>query len=217
MTFRRGGRRRYPRVRLLLGGAAVAAVLAWGAGFFWFVRTIDHYPAPPAHTDGIVALTGGAARVETALRLLAAGRADRLLLSGIGGGAELGELARLAGVDPAPLAAQVTLGREATSTWGNAAETHLWAQANHIRSLLVVTAYYHMPRALTELSRALDDVKLYPYPVLSPETEGAQSSRHQVPWRVIVAEYTKFLLATAGVSALTSAHAAPVTHPAHGA
>jgi uncharacterized SAM-binding protein YcdF (DUF218 family) len=201
----------------VLSGAAVAAALVWAAGFFWFVHTIGHYPAPPVHTDGIVALTGGAERVETALRLLAAGKADRLLLSGIGGGAELDELAHLAGVNPTPLAARVTLGRDATSTRGNAAETDLWAQANHIRSLLVVTAYYHMPRALTELGRALDDVKLYPYPVLSPETEGAQPSRHFVPWRVIVAEYTKFLLATAGVSALTSSHAAPVTHMAHGA
>lgn len=209
------GRRHGSRLGLLLvGGAAVAVVLAWGAGFVWFMRTISHYPAPPPHTDGIVALTGGAARVETALHLLATGRADRLLLSGIGGGAELGELAHLAAVDPAPLAARVTLGRDATSTRGNAAETRLWAQANHIHSLLVVTAYYHMPRALIELGRTLGDVRIYPYPVLSPE-EGAQPSRYQVPWRVVVAEYTKYLLAAAGVSAFTSAHAA--SSEAHGA
>ena len=59
----------------------------------------------PAHTDGIVAFTGGPERVETALRLLAEDHADRLLLSGIGGGAELAELAHRAGVDPLPLAA----------------------------------------------------------------------------------------------------------------
>ena len=58
---------------------------------------------PPPHTDGIVALTGGAGRVELALHLLATGRADRLLLSGIGGGTDLATLGRLAGIDTASL------------------------------------------------------------------------------------------------------------------
>ncbi len=77
-----------------------------------------------------MAFTGGPERVETALRLLAEGRADRLLLSGIGGGAELPELAHRAGVDPLPLATRVTIGRNATTTRGNAAETAAWARAN---------------------------------------------------------------------------------------
>ncbi len=101
-------------------------------------------PAAPAqvppHVDGIVAFTGGAGRVETALRLLAEGRGDKLLLSGIGGGAELARTGRLAGVDPVPLAARVTMGRNATTTRGNASETAAWARANDIHSLLVVTA-----------------------------------------------------------------------------
>ena len=74
---------------------------------------------PPPHTDGIVALTGGAGRVELALHLLADGQADRLLLSGIGGGTDLATLGRLAGIDTAPLADRITLGRYAASTRGN--------------------------------------------------------------------------------------------------
>ena len=128
--------------------------------------------APP-HTDGIVAFTGGPERVETALRLLAEGRADRLLLSGIGGGAELAELAHRAGVDPLPLAAAVTIDRNAATTRGNAAETADWARANAIRSLLVVTASYHMPRAIAELARALPEVALYPMPVVPAERPDA--------------------------------------------
>ena len=118
--------------------------------------------APPPHTDGIVALTGGAGRVELALHLLADGQADKLLLSGIGGGSDLATLGRLAGIDTARFADRITLGRYAASTRGNGVETAAWAEQNRIRTLIVVTAAYHMPRALAELRQALPDVRLYP-------------------------------------------------------
>ena len=43
-------------------------------------------------------------------------------------------------------------------TRGNAAETAEWARAHQVRSLIVVTSAYHMPRALAELGRDLPDV-----------------------------------------------------------
>ena len=122
--------------------------------------------APP-HADGIVAFTGGPERVETALRLLAEGRADRLLLSGIGGGAELAELAHRAGVDPLPLATRVTIDRSRHDHPRQCRATPRPGRApNGIHSLLVVTASYHMPRAMAELERALPEVTLYPLPVV---------------------------------------------------
>ena len=53
---------------VILGGA-----VAFGGGFAWFVHLVGRPGQAPAHTDGIVAFTGGPERVETALRLLAAG------------------------------------------------------------------------------------------------------------------------------------------------
>jgi uncharacterized SAM-binding protein YcdF (DUF218 family) len=177
----------------LLAGAA-----AFGGGFAWFVRLADRPAQTPSHADGIVAFTGGPERVETALRLLAEGRGDRLLLSGIGGGAELVELARRAGVDPLPLASRVTIDRSAATTRENAAETAGWARANGIRSLLVVTASYHMLRALTELERALPEATLYPMPV--PPAE--RPDRGGPPLRLMAEEYIKFLATTTGLSAV---------------
>ena len=143
---------------------------------------------PPPHTDGIVALTGGAGRVELALRLLASGQAEKLLVSGIGGGTDLATLGRLAGIDTAPLADRITLGRYAASTRGNGVETAAWAEQNRIRSLIVVTASYHMPRALTELHQALPDVRLFPLPV-----RPASGSAERMPgWRLEAEEYTKY-------------------------
>lgn len=89
---------------LLMIVAAVAA--CWASGFIWYIGVTHRPVEPPPHTDGIVALTGGAGRVELALRLLASGRADRLLLSGIGGGTDLATLGRLAGFDATRFADQ---------------------------------------------------------------------------------------------------------------
>jgi uncharacterized SAM-binding protein YcdF (DUF218 family) len=173
---------------------------AWSAGFAWFLHVAVATTAPPPSADGIVVLTGGAERVETALRLLADGRARLLLVSGVGGAAEFNELARRAGVAPT-LAPRVTLGRAAASTRGNAAETADWARAHALRSLIVVTAGYHMPRALAELGRAMPDVALYPVPVLSP---ALRAERDAATLRLLAGEYTKWLATEAGLSALVS-------------
>ena len=144
----------------------IAGVL-WLAGFAWFEQQSWQRRRPPAQADGILALTGGADRIETALHLLADGAAPVLMISGVGR-VDLAELAARAQVDAAPLAGRVTLGHMATSTLGNAAEVAPWANANHVRSLIVVTAGYHMPRALLELRRTLPEAILHPVPVLPP-------------------------------------------------
>ena len=199
-------------MKRLLQFAALAAAL-WCAGFFWFVHLSLGPPAsPPPQADGIVALTGGAERVETALRLLAQGRAPLLLVSGIGGGAVLPDLAARAGLDPNRLLPQVTLGRKAATTRGNALETAEWANEKGIRSLLVVTAGYHMPRALTELSRAMPDVTLHPVPVVPPGMQGG-ALLHPANMRLLAEEYTKFLLVRTGLVHAAQPPPAPALPP----
>lgn len=187
-----------PRLRTLLLALPVLLVLAWLGGFAWFLRVSMRPAVLPPRADGIVVLTGGADRVETALRLLAAGQGRLLLVSGVGHAAGFGELARLAHVDPA-LAPRVTLGRNAASTRGNAIETAEWAHAHGVHSLIVVTAGYHMPRALVELSRTLPEVPLYPVPVMPP---GLRDGRDLSALRLLAGEYTKWLAAELGLSAL---------------
>lgn len=190
------------RLAAIVGIGLLCVLAAWGGGFIWFIEAAARSSPAPPHAEGIVAFTGGAERVETALRLFAENRADRLLLSGVGGGADLAVLAHHAGVDAAPLAARVTLDRSATTTRGNALETATWARANAIHSLIVVTAFYHMPRALIELRRVLPDVALYPLPVNAQERAGQPG----VPLRLMAEEYTKLLAARVGLTALAPGH-----------
>jgi uncharacterized SAM-binding protein YcdF (DUF218 family) len=170
--------------------AAGGLALLWLAGLGWFAAAGKAAGTLPAHADGIVVLTGGAGRVELGLQLLEQGRADRLLISGVGPTASFAELVHRAEVDPS-LAPRVTLGRAAHSTRGNAAETAQWVQHWAISSLLVVTSFYHMPRAMAEMRRGLPGVALYPVPVTPPDG---------VPLRLLVAEYSKFLGAELGLS-----------------
>ena len=46
-----------------------ALTMAWLAGYAWFIRNAGQAPDAPPRADGIVALTGGADRVATALHL----------------------------------------------------------------------------------------------------------------------------------------------------
>jgi uncharacterized SAM-binding protein YcdF (DUF218 family) len=171
----------------------------WTAGFARFNAQVRR-PAPvPAHADGIVVLTGGADRIETALRLLADGRAPVLLVSGVGRGSELTEMAHRVRLDPATIGARVTLGRTATDTVGNAAETAAWARANDVRELIVVTAGYHMDRALLEIERALPGVVLHPVPVQPPAMRGPPDL---ATMRLLANEYDKLLAVQLGLTHL---------------
>lgn len=177
----------------LLGGGAL-----WGVGFARFNSMARHTGAPPAAADGIVVLTGGADRIETALRLLVEGRAPYLMVSGVARGADMADLMRRVPLD-ADQASRVTLGHAAQSTSGNAAETAPWARAHHMRRLIVVTAGYHVPRALLEVKRALPDVELQAVAVQSPALRSAPPAASV---RVLAAEYDKLLAVWLGLSRL---------------
>ncbi len=191
-------------VRTVLRGLAslvLAGLVAGGIGFGWFMLAVQRPGAPPAHADGIVALTGGADRIETALRLLESGHADLLLVSGVAQKAALPAFAHRVDLDPAVLAPRVTLGRSATSTFGNAEETARWVELHAVHSLIVVTANYHMPRALLELGRALPGVTLYPVPV-----RPVAITEPGMP-RLLAMEYVRLVAAACGLSRLVHGHA----------
>lgn len=177
----------------------LAAAGLWSVGFTAFDHDARMGAPLPTKADGIVVLTGGADRIETALRLLADGVAPRLLISGAGRGSELAEFARRVPLDPAMIADRVTLGHIAATTNGNAAETEAWARRNNVRKLIVVTAGYHMPRALIEIERQLPDVELAPYPV---QPKALRGHVDVATVRLLAAEYDKLLAVRFGLNAL---------------
>lgn len=186
----------------LIAAVALALGATWGVGFAAFDAAASHPGLPLTGADGIVALTGGAGRIETALRLLADGQAPLLLISGAGRGTDLAQLVPI----DSNLTGRVTVGHAAMSTAGNATETAAWAHGHGIRRLIVVTAGYHMPRALLELQHALPGVQFQAVPAQSPALRGAPPA---TTVRMLANEYDKLLAVRLGVARLMGYGDAP--------
>src|SRR5260221_4307182 len=189
--------RRGRRVRFALRMVVCLAVLVLLVGFVDFAERIAG-AAPPVdpRAEGIVVLTGGAARIDGALQLLAEGRANRLLISGVNPMVTRQALAStvsdgLRGV----LACCVDLDHQAQDTIGNAVETRQWADERGFSSLIVVTSDYHMPRSMAELALAMPDKRLIAFPVTNPELHLASWWRDPTTLGLLLREYGKYLVA----------------------
>ncbi len=185
--------------------AALLGLLVLGWGFLRFLDGVDAAVDDPLRpTEAIIVLTGGGDRVETGLRLLEQGAAPRLLVSGTSAGLTLAELARAHGRDPAALAGKVTLGQAAATTLGNAAEVAAYARGRRISSLRLVTAGYHMPRALLELRRAAPGLVVVPHPVTPAALREPSGRGRGLPglrrWTLLSGEYLKYVMAAAGLT-----------------
>ncbi len=198
--FRRTGRWRRRLLQLLF--VAILIGLVWLAGLIWFATGIPRDVADAdLPTDAIVVLTGGSARLEAGLQLLAADRAKKLLISGVNQQVTLAELMHSAGLPPtdmpndAEIACCITIGYRAGNTIGNARETAAWMAGNGFASLRLVTADYHMPRSLIELRRAMPDVTILPHPVFPEQVMREEWWLWPGTARLIVNEYHKYLAA----------------------
>jgi uncharacterized SAM-binding protein YcdF (DUF218 family) len=209
----------WPRLARATAVAAIAAAaLGIAAGFVTFVNDIVAARAPAIATaEGIVVLTGGSARIDAALHLLAQGRAQRLLISGVNPAVGSRAIADTVDADlKSTITCCVDLGHEARDTIGNAAETRDWAEQHHYRSLIVVTSAYHMPRSLAELADAMPEVTLIPYPIANPELRLADWWNEPEAFALLVREYGKYLFAAVrlAVGAPIPAHTAATDHTA---
>jgi uncharacterized SAM-binding protein YcdF (DUF218 family) len=190
-------RRRGLRVTLLV--LILAAALMAG-GFVRFVELMPTSEVTPARdADGIVVLTGAALRINDALLLLAAGRGQRLLITGVNPGTRSREIARLMPEHQRLFACCVDLDHSATNTIGNAVETRRWAQARGFKSLIVVTSNFHMPRAMAELAHQLPDVELVPYPVVSEKVLVEAWWTSPSTAKLLFWEYLKYIAASARI------------------
>lgn len=164
--------------------------LAYLLGFAAFMLSLRGEP-DPRRTDAIVVLTGGAGRIPRGLTLLQEGAARRMLISGADPSVRPGELAAEYRVPRRLFACCIDLGNEAVDTRSNADETAAWVRQRGYRSVRLVTAEWHMPRARLELTHALGDgVEVVGDPVPSDP-----------PFAMLVREYNKYLVRYAALLA----------------
>lgn len=181
--------------------AGLICVLLLLAGFIAFTTLLArHEPALTGRADGIVVLTGGTSRIEDGLELLSAGRAGRMLITGVNRTTRPEDLARHVTDAAHLLDCCVDVDKAAMNTLGNALETRRWVTSHQFRSLIVVTSSYHMPRALAEFAYVMPQVELIPFPVITPRIDAGVWWKNSTTARLLIGEYLKYVVAKVRIS-----------------
>jgi uncharacterized SAM-binding protein YcdF (DUF218 family) len=185
----------------LIFDLVMLAVVMLVIGFFIFTGSIERSQLEPRTADGIAVLTGGAARIDEAMKLLTQQKAKRLLITGVNRTTSTEELKQLASQGDQLFSCCVDIDKEARNTIDNATETSQWVARNHYTSVIVVTSNYHMPRALAELARVMPGVTLIPYSVVDNNVHLDRWWTFPGTTRLLISEYLKYLPALARLGA----------------
>src|SRR4029078_11467556 len=111
---------------LTMAAGATGLILLAG-GFIYFIASIANEEVTlDTKADGIVALTGAAARIPDAIELLATERGKRLLITGVHRATSSREIARITPLYSKYFTCCIDLDRSALNTFGNALERRSW-------------------------------------------------------------------------------------------
>lgn len=171
--------------------------LGWIGGMFWYAEKVPRRAtADDRPTDAIIVLTGGSMRLGHGFRLMREHKAKELLITGVGEGVTLAELLSQQSQESLKDALDsrvISLDYAAISTATNATAADAWMKSRKFRSARIVTANYHMPRALREFSAVMPEATLYPDPVF-PEKEFHLERWYADPASVklLAAEFLKY-------------------------
>lgn len=189
-------------IRFSILSVLVVSVL-WIAALFGYVQYIGSLDAKgrrgiaTASADSIIVLTGGAQRIQVGKELLEARAAPKMFITGVGAGARLG---RILPNLPKRLNCCVFLGRKAGDTQGNAREVQQWlcgtaGQRGTDQRVILVTAHYHLPRALWYFSALMPEGTWLPYAVEPDALLLKDWYLNPLGWQLLSMELMKFLAA----------------------
>lgn len=185
----------------LIRFAMIAAVAVLAGGFVAFTGNVEqHAQDAPVRSDGIVVLTGGTERIADGAKLMVEGFGRRMLISGVNARTTADDLARLHLDLRDYSTCCVDLGYQALNTRGNAMEAERWAGKHDLRSLIIVTSDYHMPRTIAEFRAAMPGVRLSPHAVVPDRRVGQRWWQDLTTVRLLGTEYLKYLLVTARIA-----------------
>lgn len=130
-------------------------------GFVYFFCQIEVAgEARPRHGDAIIVFSGDAERIKTSTKLLSDGFSKQLIIVGQDNKNEI-ETLRASNVSLFSCCVKVDQGSMSTAEDAKLAKTML--AGIPVRSLILVTSSFHMPRARMELKRQFPSAVVIPY------------------------------------------------------
>ena len=171
----------------------------WIVAFLHFLNQIpnknDIYPAP-LNADAIVVLTGDNNRIESGLQLFANMGIKYIFISGVAPSSSLEQIVRQYENKDFYLkeAASIELGKKATSTFGNLDETKEWIKDKQLKTIILVTSNYHMPRSYALFKKKLNIDNIIAYPTFSDKFDSNNWWRDTSAVELILTEFHKYLL-----------------------
>tara|TARA_A100001011_G_scaffold227775_1_gene235929 strand:- start:38185 stop:38700 length:516 start_codon:yes stop_codon:yes gene_type:complete len=141
-------------------------------------------------TDGIAVLTGGKGRISLGLNLLNKNKDLKLIISGVDK-----KVARASIIpDNFDKINNITLDKEAESTFQNALVVKKWIEKYKLKKVTVITSYYHMPRSMLLMKLLSPDINFYPYPVEKNFSKKLSLTKHIAYYFFLIEEYIKYLM-----------------------
>ena len=153
-------------------------------GFVLFSVTLGKPASSKTKTEAVIAITGGAGRIERGIELIDEGRAKRLLIAGADPSVTKDDLVRRLGGQRRLVRCCVDLGSESVDTRSNAEEAKRWLDRRGYDDIRLVTSDWHMRRAAYEFRR-----------VLGPDVTILEDAVESEPrFITLFGEYNKYVL-----------------------
>ncbi len=183
---------KYKRLTIRIFNLIFFVGVLWAFGFAGFLLSVQNQTASKTRADGIVVLTGGPGRIDEGFAVLSSGRGARLLISGVNQTLDNQTILQAIGQGQELLECCVDPGRNATDTKSNALEAAAWAKEKNFKSIILITADFHMPRSLNAFTEFAPDLKIISHPVVA-----------EVSPLTVMLEYNKYLLSLADIDLKT--------------
>lgn len=126
----------------------------------FFAYQVHHFShcALPAQVNAIIVVTGQMGRIDAGEQLLQRYHCP-LFISGVGQQVPATDIVKNASIIP-----QVVLGHFAKNTAENGLEIARWVSQYPLKSVIVISHNYHLPRLLLYLEN-IPNLTIYPYPI----------------------------------------------------
>ena len=164
----------------------------------------------PKRASNIVILTGGSNRIRDGLKIIknlesSAIINTKLLISGTGKGFTISNVKKLLPKNKSLnmfLKCCIELDNKSKNTHSNAIETLKWTKKNNIKTFILITSNYHMPRAALEFKAQMPNFEIITHPI-TPKKHDISNWMHSFEtFSLIFIEYSKFLIAISKIKIL---------------